>query len=265
MQNLLPHSNRIEKISASMVLDYMNCPLSFYYHYIAKIQLPTKAMPLVFGNGIHAGIDAFYSGKDPYEAFLKNFDKSKLSQEELPDYERHVFLGQQMLEDYVKEAPLLDSLYNLKEGTSEKYFKKHLVNPLTKQLSSLPFTGRIDRLTVGNRIIEYKTASSKKPGPEEYRLQTNVYSLWYYSEFGKFPEEVVFIVLLKKERSNEEEKLYQVFTMHPMETELASTFDDIELIIQKINAAEFPRHTSFIPWCDCKKCDELLGFNENNT
>jgi len=257
--------NKLEKFSPSMILDYINCPKCFYYKYIAKIQLPQKQIHLLFGSAVHAGIEEMYDNKDPIPTFIKTFDKNKLTEEEKKLHVEYLALGEEMLKNYSEIHPVLDNLYNLNQGRSEVYIKRNLINPLTGEESSLPISGRIDRLTTESRIIEYKTSANKwKEDDMNYKVQTLLYNLWYYSEYKDLPLETIYIILLKKYKNTGKGEVHQVFSKHCTITELASTFDEIEIILQKISNGEFERPLVNHPyWCDCYKYEEALNINQS--
>jgi len=265
MENEMPNS-KLDRISPSMVADYMSCPLCFYYRYIAKIRLPQKQIHLLFGSAIHLGIEHIYDNSDPYEPFIKAFDINRLNDDEKEMHVEYLGLGQEMLKNYQSEHPLLNELFNLHGGESEKYFRRKLINPMTGEESSLPYAGKIDRLTTN--IIEYKTAGKKwNPDDVPFKVQTLIYNLWFYSEFGYLPDETVYIILLKKYKKVELKtktkinQTIQVLTNHCTLNDLASIFDEVELILDKINKGQFerPRGGWHPVWCDCYKFEEILA------
>lgn len=258
----------LEKFSPTAIIDYLSCPKLFYYRYIAKIQLPQKKIHLEFGSAIHAAIENSFIGKDPYAAFETTFDINHLMPEERDSYEEYVKLGKEMVNNWMEAVNMIDGIYDIKKGRSEVYIKKVLKNPITGEPLPIPMSGRIDRITDGHRIIEFKTAS--KPWSDtdlNYKLQTNLYSLWHYTEYGEIPQEIVYIVLLKKYKNQLEQtsnlkkdQYIQILPTNLTLTDLASTFEEVKAILDKINNKEFDEPTGFHPsWCDCKKYEELLN------
>lgn len=259
----MSNTKLISKISPSMVIDYCNCPKLFYYRYVAKIQLPTKQIHLVFGSAVHEAIEAIYEKRKPLETFAEKFDKSKLIDEEKEMYDEYYKLGIEMIKNYNEKHPSFDSLYNLNEGKSEIYFKEKIRNPLTGEESTLPLSGRIDRLTDAGKIVEYKTSkNSWKTEDLAFKTQTLLYNLWYHTKFDKVPDETLYIVLLKKSKNIGKGETIQVLSNHSTINELAGVFEEIELITEKIENREFDRPTGYHPkWCDCWKYSELLEQN----
>ena len=251
-----------------MLIEYLNCPKSFYYKFIAKIQLPQKQIHLLFGGAIHEAIEGMYLKKNPYPIFIEKFDKNKLTEEEKELHEEYLKLGKEMLMNYSEIHPTLNNLYHLDKGQSELYIRRKLINPLTGEESSLPISGRIDRITNDETIVEYKTSANKwKEDDVSYRIQTLLYNLWFYTEYGRLPKKTIYIILLKKYKDKGNEKgnneIYQVFENHCTLTELASTFDEIKIILHKIEDGEFERPTKNHPYfCDCYKIEEALNIKQ---
>lgn len=254
----------LDRFSPSMMIDYLSCPLSFYYKNIAKIQLPQQQqIHLLFGTAIHAAVENIYINEDPYKIYEETFDKEKLLPEEYAKYEEFKPLGREMIKNYQKEHPILDKLYDLNNGQSELYIRKKLINPLTHEEMEIPMSGRIDRMTNSGRIVEYKTAARPwNPNDIVFRTQTMLYNLWYYTEYQTIAEETVYIILIKQFKKTGKTKVIQVLTNHATINELASIFDEVKIILTKINNRVFERPTGFHPhWCDCKKVESLLFNN----
>lgn len=256
--------HKLNRFSPSMIIDYLNCPMLFYYRYIAKIYLPQKQIHLLFGGAIHDAIEGIYNKQEPYDIFKKRFVKRKLLDEEKKDHKEYIGLGNEMLKNYIDIHETLVNLYKLKKGKSELYIRRYLTNPLTNEKSTLPISGRIDRLTDNGIIVEYKTSKRKWNTKEmNYKTQTLLYNLWYYSEYGVLPTDTIYIILLKKYKNVGRGETYQVLNKHCTINDLASTFDEVEIIINKINNGEFSRPLGYHPtWCDCHRYEEALNFNK---
>ena len=255
---------KLEKFSPSMMIDYLSCPLLFYYRYVAKIRLPQKQIHLLFGSAIHRAVEAIFEKEEPYSLFIETFDKNKLLNEEKGLHKEYLDLGHEMIKNYLNEYPTLNSLYELDKGKSEVYIKRILKNPLTGEEMPIPMSGRIDRLTDSDRIVEYKTSAKKWSANEiRSRVQTLLYNLWFYSEYGKVPEETLYIILLKKYKKVGRGETFQVLSKNCTLTELAGTFDEIKILLEKINNNEFDRPKGFHPkWCDCHRYEEELNLNK---
>ncbi len=255
-------TDKITKFSPSSILTYLNCPRLFYYQYISKIQLPQKQIHLVFGGAVHKAIEMNFVKQDPFKAFLQEFDIKKLLAEERELHKEYVDLGYEMIRNYLREYPTLNALYGLEDGRSEVYIKRYLTNPLTGETSSLPMAGRIDRLLTNKKLVEFKTSKAKwNPADVNFKIQTLLYNLWYYSEFGILPDETLYIILLKKYKKTGRGETYQALSKHCTLEELAGTFDEVEMILNKINNGEFDRPKNHPKWCDCYRYEEALNFN----
>jgi len=253
----------LEKFSPSMILDYMSCPRSFYYNYIARIKLPQKQIHLLFGTSVHAAVENIYDKIDPYGIFEMTFDINRLEESEKHMHAEYVELGKEMIKNYAAEHDTLNNLYNLNNGKSELYIKRKLTNPLTGKETPIPMSGRIDRMTNDGIIVEYKTSKNAwNPKETKFKIQTLMYNLWYYSEYHEMPKETLYIILLKKYKTDRKnDKVIQVLSNHSTINDIASMFDEIELTLEKINRREFPLPDGFHPqWCSCRKMKEALNF-----
>lgn len=258
----------LEKFSPSMLIDYMSCPMSFYYKNIAKLKLPQQPqIHLLFGSAIHAAVENIYINEDPFKIFTETFDKEKLLPEEYAKYEEFVPLGHEMIKNYQAEHPMLDKLYDLNNGQSELYIKRKLINPLTQEVMEIPMSGRIDRMTNSGKVVEYKT--SARPWQQNdvvYRTQTMLYNLWYHSEYQTVPEETIYIILIKQFKRTGKSKVIQVLSNHATINELASMFDEVKMILTKINNRIYEKPKGYHPhWCDCYKFEKLLNFNQQRS
>jgi len=255
---------KLQKFSPSMLSDYLACPKSFYYHYVSGIELPQKQIHLLFGSAVHRAIEAIYDKDEPFGHFVREFNKNKLQDDEKDLFKEFFDLGHEMIKNYIKDHVTLNALYNLDKGKSELYVRRNLINPLTGEETDIPMSGRIDRLTDDHRIVEYKTSKSKwNPGDIAYRLQTLLYNLWFYSEYNELPLETIYIILLKKYKKVGRGETHQVLSNNCTLTELASAFDEVSILINKINNNEFDRPLKGHPhWCDCLKYDAALNISE---
>ncbi len=255
---------KLDRFSPSMTIDYLSCPLLFYYRYVAKIEMPQKQIHLLFGGAVHKAIEGIYNKQEPFSLFIQAFDKRKLLDEEKNLHKEYFDLGHEMIRNYIKEHKTLSALYDLDKGESEVYIKDVLKNPLTGEETSIPMTGRIDRLTDSGKIVEYKTSAKKWSADElNFRIQTLLYNLWFYSKYGVLPEETLYIILLKKYKKVGRGEAFQILSKHCTIDELASTFDEVNILISKINSGEFDRPKGYHPkWCDCYRFEEALNITQ---
>lgn len=253
---------KLNRISPSMVGNYLGCPLSFYYGYIAKIEIPQTRLHLLFGSAVHAAIEEMYDGdKDPHDVFASIFKREDLDPEGQQSFSEYYMLGKEMLKNYMEDHVSLNKLYNLDKGTSEFKFKIPIVNPLTGQMSRVPLSGIVDRITDNGKIIEYKTSKTKwKVDETRFKVQSLLYNLWYYTVHGKIADETLYIVLLKKYRQTKRDEVIQVISYKPTLEDLAGAWEEVDFLLEKIESGHFERPRYGHPnYCDCYKYERFLG------
>ena len=250
----------IDRLSPSGYMSYVNCPLSFYYSYIAKIKLPQPVIHLVFGSAVHKAIEEMYEGNTAYEeVFTANFTPEMLDPESREQYSKYYVMGLEMLKNYMQNHTVLDQMYGLNDGKSEFKFRKHVVSPLTGEVSSIPLSGVVDRLTNGGKVIEYKTAAKKWDAKDpKVRVQSLLYNLWYYTEYGTIPDETLYLILLKKFKKSSKDETLQILRFRATPEDLAIMFEEFQTVIDKINAGIFPRGNCSKWMCDCHKFEKHL-------
>jgi hypothetical protein len=256
----------LNRISPSMLGMYLNCPLCFYYAYIAKIEIPQTRLHLLFGSGVHMSIEAMYNGNpDPMSIFKTVFKKEDLDDEGQLKFSEYYLLGLEMIKNYMESHPTLDKLYNLNAGKSEFRFKEHVVNPITGQMSRIPLSGILDRITDDGKIIEYKTSKTKWcPSESRFKVQSLLYNLWYFTKYGKIADETLYLVLLKKYKQTKRDEVMQVISYKPTLEDLAGAWEEVDFVLDRIEAGMFERPESGHPrYCDCYKYERLLGLKSN--
>lgn len=259
----------LNRISPSMIASYLNCPLAFYYGYIAKIELSTTRIHLTFGSAIHKAIEEMYKGhQNPAEVYKSMFTREGLDEEGKKLFTEYYALGLEMLKNYLEMHPSLDALYNLNTGSSEHRFKQYIVNPLTNEPSRVPLSGVVDRLVMSNEnvIVEYKTSKTKwDPTETRFKVQSLLYNLWHYAEYGKIAEKTLYIVLLKKHKRTKRDEVIQLIEYVPTVEDLAEAWYEMECIVGQVEAGMFerPKH-NHARFCDCHKYEALLGIGRTN-
>lgn len=63
------------KISFSRLNYYRTCPRLYYWRFVQNLVSPKDPVPLIVGRATHAGLAAYYSGRDANEFVKKNFDE----------------------------------------------------------------------------------------------------------------------------------------------------------------------------------------------
>ena len=264
MNDTLP----IDRITSSMISSYLECPPLFYYQYIAKIHLPQKQQHLLFGSAIHKALEMLYRGDpNPYEWFDRTLDINKLLDDEKKEYPNLLKLGHEMIKNYIAQKPMLDKMYGFDKGSCEQYIKRTLIHPFTGQLSTVPMSGVLDKLTEGGIIVDFKTASQKwNPNSAAMRVQTLMYSLWYYSEYNELPESVIYCVLLKKFKQHKHDQVIQIVETHVTLDDLAIAFEEVELIVEKIRQGIFdgdPKSYGYFAKQELRRYEEALALEDD--
>jgi CRISPR/Cas system-associated exonuclease Cas4 (RecB family) len=252
----------LDRISPSMVGVYLSCPLAFYYKFIAKIQIPDVNLHLLFGTSIHKVIEEMSKGDDnPARWFDLTFKYEDLDDVSKLRYNEFKFLGNDMVKNLLEIYPTINGIYNLEGGLPEHRFKKPLINPITGEPSRIPVSGVLDKYLTGNRVLEIKTSAKKWSSKEtRFKVQSRLYSLWAYTETGKIPDEVIYLILLKQLKRTSRDKTIQIIRYKPTIEDLAEAWEELDTILDKIEHGHFDRGTVDHPYyCDCVKYEKLLG------
>lgn len=260
-------SYKLDRISPSMLGSYLTCPLAFYYGYIAKIEMPTTKLHLLFGSAIHLAIENMYDGHpNPGQIFADKFKREDLDPEGQLSYQEYFLLGKEMVKNYLEFHPTIDKLYSLADGKQEFKFKMPLRHPITGEMTRVPISGILDRITNGGKIIEYKTSKTKWSADESrFKVQSLLYNLWYYTVHGEIADETLYLVLLKKYKQTSRDEIVQVISYKPTIEDLAAAWEEIDFILDKIESGNFERPShGHKPYCDCYKYENLLNVSTNN-
>lgn len=252
----------LDRISPSMVGVYLQCPLAFYYKFVAKLQIPEENLHLLFGTAVHKVMEEMYNGDpEPFHWFNDTFVKENLDPKSQERYAEFKYLGEDMVRNYLALQPRLDSIYLLSKGQSELRFRQVLLNPISGEPSRIPVSGVVDRYLAGNRVVEYKTSAKKWDKKEtKFKVQSRLYSLWAYTQTGEIPSEVLYFVLLKQFKQSMNDKTLQVIRYQPTKEDLAEAWEELDTILEKIEHGHFERATQdHPPFCDCYKYEKALG------
>lgn len=255
----------LDRISPSMLGTYLQCPLAFYYGSILKVQIPQENLHLLFGTAVHKAIEEMYNGNPDMEGvFAQTFNYNALDPKSQQQHSQYTLLGLDMVKNYQILQPKLDSIYHLSKGNSEFRFKKPIINPVTGEASRIPLSGVVDRVLTDKakgRIVEYKTSKDLWSSKEtRFKTQSRLYNLWMYTEFGYISDETIYIVLLKKFKATAYDKTVQVIRYRPTKEDLAEAWEELDTVLDKIEAGMFERPLSGHPrYCDCFKYERALG------
>lgn len=257
---------KLDRISASAINTYIGCPLNFYYSYIAKLQLEKSKIHLLFGSAVHKALEEFYKGDtEPTRHFIEMFKREELDDQGKEMFAEYFPLGLEMIKNMIEFFPTLDATYKMFPGVTEQYFRRDIFNPITGEKLRIPVSGVTDLLTDSGVIIDYKTSKGlwdmSDQGTEiKAKVQSHIYNLWYFAEHGKIADKTLYLIMLKKYKKTARDKVIQVLECTPTIEELAGSFEEVDLILDKIEAGMFERpRKNHPPYCDCYKYEKLLG------
>ena len=156
--------SRVNHLSYSAIVTFLNNQVEFQKRYIAKIYDNPKTPSLVVGTSFHKAMETFYD-KDggnmqaAVEAGLEemryvsdseiDFGKTGSREKMMQDYTR-------LVNKYFEEAPHYDEVVDV-----EKRLEANIAN--------VPMVGVIDMVVRDNglRLIDYKTVTAYSPDDEE--------------------------------------------------------------------------------------------------
>jgi len=193
LNRYLANNEGTKYLSPSAFTTYLNCPLQFYYRYIADIREPEEVAEEVdlpgFGKLLHAVMELLYRsiGKDnidrvDLEQFIKDSTKldqlidkaySKIYMKKEKDDIRSLLAGRNLLVlDQIKHSINKMLLTDIKRTPFKIIKQEEKVNATIQFISNgnnhqLRIGGIVDRLdTDGNiiRVVDYKTGTAKDKG-----------------------------------------------------------------------------------------------------
>lgn len=184
--------SRVDHLSYSAIVTFLNNQVEFQKRYIAKIYDNPKTPSLVVGTSFHKAMETFYDkdGGDvqaAIEAGLEemsyvsdseiDFGKTGSREKMMQDYTR-------LVNKYFEEAPHYDEVVDVEKR-------------LEASIANVPMVGVIDMVVRDNglRLIDYKTVTAYSPDDEEsykYLMQAYIYLVLTEAEYNQEVTEVVF-------------------------------------------------------------------------
>jgi len=246
----------------------LKCPLLFYYRHVLGIRVAERPIPLVFGGAIHKAVELYEkNGDDPLEVFEDNFEPDKidyfdrfgreLSTRQADDvYETNLENGFRLLDHFVEERET-GILKDYEVVSTERYFRRRLRHPITHDRVKVRWmTGIVDFILEDGRFGDYKTSGKTyKQATVDESLQPTMYYLWYYLTYRRLPKSFVYIVFLKRRKTNP----IQVLETHRTLTQLGELVDLINEIAVKVEKKQFKRSHGEKAYCDCFRYEKLLN------
>ncbi len=251
----------IDHLTQSMLRDYKSCPKLFYYRYYLRLKLPQKQLNLVFGGAVHDALEEYHKNFNVNESvavFKKMFPIWKLSEDERMFWREHLVEGERLVREYDRVQPYLTEVYGISpHGQSEGKFKAIWKDPYTGEELALPITGRFDRITDKNQVVEFKTSKKAyNQGKTDELDQATVYGYSHELITGKKVDEFFYIILIKGRQNP-----IQVIKTKRNKEDYVRMFREAKSIIERIKNKEFKRGCRGyqVNFCDCRKFDELLS------
>lgn len=250
----------LNRITQSMVKDYLRCPKLFYYRYILGIRLPMKNIELVFGSAIHKAVEYFYDNKDSHSGFKQEFKKELIEPFDEKEYRWHQKEGSRLLDEFVSSIEETERYYQIsRKGTSEVPFRTWWRDPFSGTLLPTPVSGRYDRVADDGQILEIKTSSKPyRQNDIDVALQADMYMFSQYMLTKKIPASFFYIVFIKGRKKDP----IQVLKTERTKEDFSRIFQTVDLILKNIKGGQFDEGTGFMhKFCECKKYKESLLLN----
>jgi CRISPR/Cas system-associated exonuclease Cas4 (RecB family) len=271
----------INRISPSMLVEYENCPLLFYYRSWLGIRLPQGMRHLKFGTAVHEAIGNIYDQCDKKthwefaelklvkKTFLENWTESCVDAEDESDPVRRKQMYEDMKDDGLN---IIKSYWNQKESLLAEYgilpdrleipMKIPIFHPASKEAAEIPMSGRIDGMQQ-NTIIEFKTSKARYNEFETRNSpQALSYNLLWYCKTGKIPDRTIYVVMLKNRKK---EDRIQVLEYTYDLTDVENFFNKVEATLEKIRNREFDKPKIGHPrFCDCHRYEKLLSYKHSD-
>lgn len=282
-----PHNDlrdalRIEKltipnhISCSQIGTFKSCEKKWYLRYAQGIKFP-KTAALHFGTSVDETLNYYFDNKIKK---IKTKEDDLINKfNEIFDTKEEIDWGNTSKDRLRNNAPLIIKAYL--EAFDDVTNPKEVQKEVKISLSGNGYlTGAIDILEE-NAIIDTKTAKSPwKEGREKEELQSKAYSLWFYEEYGRPPDEFRYHIVSKESglEGEHSEPRTQLLVIQPKVYELVkfksfiqNIWDDIHKKIKigktafKAEAEKpFPSPLCCKEYCEYAKICEKDGLKISN-
>lgn len=188
------HSPKIDHVSASQILLYLQCSLKYRFQYVDKLPRLFQSSGLAFGSVIHSTLDWFHKQKVngngvTLEMLLKVFKTDWFSQcveRDIRYKEREtdaelLAMGMQMLTQYFQA-------YREMPVGAEVPFSLPLIEPMTGEVLGPNLEGRLD-LAEQDAVVEFKTSAQTLTAQDlKDSLQLTCYGYAYRMLFQEEPK-----------------------------------------------------------------------------
>lgn len=184
--------SRVDHLSYSAIVTFLNNQVEFQKRYIAKIYDNPKTPSLVVGTSFHKTMETFYDkdGGDVQKAIEAGLEEMSYVSDSEIDFGK-TGSREKMMQDYTRlvnkyfeEAPHYDEVVDVEKR-------------LEASIANVPMVGVIDMVVRDNglRLIDYKTVTAYSPDDEEsykYLMQAYIYLVLAEAEYNQEVTEVVF-------------------------------------------------------------------------
>ncbi len=252
------------ELSASSLIEYRSCPLSFYAYHI--LNLPNSTSPsAILGTCLHAVIYWMFKQMQHLKA-LPDLKSCHLRLEDILKRERGYFAANEWDKITQKAHLILEDFYQSISYSPQSYQLEHSIKNV--HFNGIPLKGTIDRVEhltdVQYLISDYKTSSSTEKVKKlslktqkigDYRLQLLFYKLIYELRYiGSIVSkgQIIRLGINPPER---------VETIHFEASEITWLKEEIQTQYAKIQNLEFGN-------CDnekCPVCSLWKGFSTDDT
>jgi hypothetical protein len=166
----------LNRITPSMLSQYNDCPLNFFYSSWLGLKLPQTQVHFKFGTAIHDAIDKLWTTKileDGITTFTNEFliehlddytVKGELlsTSEKVQKFGEMIHDGKLMLTEFYSMIDKFEKVDNIHPVEFELAWKEILTNPETKlDPLEVPLSCRLDCLAKDHIIVEFKTSSAE--------------------------------------------------------------------------------------------------------
>lgn len=283
----------LDRVSPTMLQDYEDCPLNFYYRHWLGLQLDEDRMHMDFGNAVQRAIEHIYAMydwqfKNGWEAekerlpevirtfryhwpkhiitekSFRNYMKTKEGKESgftSPEdlYNKFKEDGEAIIKSYWDRKEDLLVNYGLDLDEFEIKMRVEMHNPADPaDKLPIPLSGRIDCKTRDNsRLGDFKTSKGAYNEEEsKKKMQCRAYPFAWLMDKGVFIPNFDYIVLRKGLKNPDR---VQIVSLKFDEADMVSFYVQVKSILTRISNKEFGRPASgHPPYCSCYKYEEAL-------
>ena len=197
-----------QHFSHSQLMTMLSCPYKYYLQYIEGRDWDYVPSSVSFGSAVHESIKGFHKAlqnggikdKSTYtdvfrDLFIEDADESNVMFKDDAEFDELLGKGEALIGEYV------DTFQHIRPLEVEMEFRLPLVNTYTGALLDKDIVGRMDMVSEAGEVYELKTGSSALPPKSvDENLQLILYGWSYRMLYGKAPEKLVLVNLIKTKK-----------------------------------------------------------------